>query len=123
MIEFAEIDWAGVSLVITAVGGLITAILQALGKKEAAAKAEEATKQAEVLTESLRSTVQGIEEIFPPEKTDDPMATAVREAIRARAKRAGVQNKLHETVLRERVVVDEERKTGRLSRGKLEERL
>ncbi|HET99703.1 hypothetical protein LCGC14_0274100 [marine sediment metagenome] len=47
-------DWVGAATFVTAVGGIIVALLQFLGKKDAAAKAKQATA-------ALGATIRGVE--------------------------------------------------------------
>ena len=63
------IDWAGVAMAITALGGLITAVLQGLGKAKAAAQAKKAT-------ESATAMVRGVEAADKALKAQDYRALA-----------------------------------------------
>lgn len=55
----AGIDWAGISLAITAIGGVIAAILQAFGKAKAAKQARDATDRLRVVVHGVESAAAG----------------------------------------------------------------
>lgn len=53
------IDWAGISLLVTAIGTTIAAILQAFGKREAAAAAKRATDQVTAVVVGVEAADKG----------------------------------------------------------------
>ena len=55
------IDWTGISLAITAIGGVLAAILQACGKAKWAKRAVAATAETTVAVDRLRVVVHGVE--------------------------------------------------------------
>jgi hypothetical protein len=56
------VDWQGITGLVIALGGIVTAVLQALGKKKAALKAEEAARQTVAVVRGLENVNKVVDE-------------------------------------------------------------
>lgn len=120
-----EIDFAGIALVLTAVGAIVTAILEHLGRRKAAAAVKRVTLQAETVIEGVERAGNGENlevlrksladvgiEIDRAQAKDvlGQLHKSVKKTIKDTAFERGVQLELHELV---------QKQTGKLSRQRL----